>query len=173
MLKTRIKRNRIRNFVQNLKSGPCYKCGGKFHFSAMEFDVQISLHKMYTVSTKTILNKIRKHHLICANCNSNKFNQNVQNTCVSNKLVELTNWLNSIKDNRRCSNCGHQFRYWSLNFDHRNQKKKFKPVSQMKNSKYSKEKIILEIEKCDLICVNCHRIKIWKQHQLKIDQVKV
>jgi hypothetical protein len=32
-----------------------------------------------------------------------------------------------------------------------------KPVSKMRN--YSKQKIMREIRKCELLCANCHRLK--------------
>lgn len=48
-----------------------------------------------------------------------------------------------------------------LDFDHR--KEKFMGVSQMVRNCYSIEAVKQEIEKCDVRCANCHRIKTFSQ----------
>lgn len=46
-----------------------------------------------------------------------------------------------------------------LEFDHRNRQTKFKNVSAMIAENYSWSKIFVEVQKCDVRCANCHRIK--------------
>ena len=49
-----------------------------------------------------------------------------------------------------------------MDFDHRDRKTKLTNINRMINYRsYSKEKILEEIEKCDLVCANCHRIRTY------------
>lgn len=48
-----------------------------------------------------------------------------------------------------------------LEFDHRNPDEKDGNVSEL--FRYSLEKVKVEIEKCDVLCANCHRIKTAMQ----------
>lgn len=50
-----------------------------------------------------------------------------------------------------------------LEFDHRDRNKKHKAISEMVISGYAWKKIKEEIEKCDVRCANCHRIKTAAQ----------
>jgi hypothetical protein len=50
-----------------------------------------------------------------------------------------------------------------LEFDHREPDKKNKAILEMLSTGYSWNKILKEIEKCDVRCANCHRIKTAKQ----------
>lgn len=56
------------------ESHPCYDCGGKFHFSAMDFDhIDNDKYKGVAVlvnngSRKQIWDEIAKCELVCSNC---------------------------------------------------------------------------------------------------------
>lgn len=50
-----------------------------------------------------------------------------------------------------------------LEFDHREPKEKFLGIAQMIQNRYSVEAIKKEIEKCDVVCANCHRRRTAKQ----------
>lgn len=54
-----------------------------------------------------------------------------------------------------CSSCGYDKCFEALDLHHRDPSKKDKNISSMKL--YSENKIRAEIEKCDLLCANCHR----------------
>lgn len=63
-----------------------------------------------------------------------------------------------------CTDCGERFPACCMDFDHRpglKSKKGAGPsnVGTMVAHHYSIEKIKEEIEKCDLVCANCHRIR--------------
>ena len=66
---------------------------------------------------------------------------------------ELSNWLNEIKKTKCCLKCEEK-KYYLLDFHHINSDLKLKGVSQIKDSK---NKILKEIEKCIVLCSNCHR----------------
>jgi L-lysine 2,3-aminomutase len=46
-----------------------------------------------------------------------------------------------------------------MDFDHRDGNEKSHNVGSMVAHHYSKELIAQEIEKCDLVCANCHRVR--------------
>ncbi|KKT77469.1 MAG: hypothetical protein UW73_C0019G0004 [Microgenomates group bacterium GW2011_GWB1_44_8] len=49
-----------------------------------------------------------------------------------------------------------------MDFDHRDRKTKLDNINKMINHhSYSKEKILNEIKKCDLVCANCHRMRSY------------
>ena len=62
----------------------------------------------------------------------------------------------------KCKVCGFNHPA-ALDFHHIDPKEKFKTVSDLKWSGCSHETFITEIEKCDVLCSNCHRIKHWTE----------
>jgi hypothetical protein len=60
----------------------------------------------------------------------------------------------------KCKVCGFNHPA-SLDFHHRNPEDKLKDISVLKWSGCSNETFIKEIEKCDVLCSNCHRIEHW------------
>ncbi len=65
--------------------------------------------------------------------------------------------------NRPCMDCGRTFPTVCMDFDHRDRSNKVTNVAAMKH--YSVEKILAEIEKCDLVCASCHRIRTMTREQ--------
>ena len=61
-----------------------------------------------------------------------------------------------------CMDCGVQYPPYVMDFDHRDKRTKAAGINQMINlHSYSKDKILAEINKCDLVCANCHRIRTY------------
>ena len=76
----------------------------------------------------------------------------------SPKAAALKAWMNEIKA-RPCSDCGMFFPVCCMDFDHRiGTVKKFN-VGSMFAHHYSRKLIESELEKCDLVCSNCHRVR--------------
>jgi hypothetical protein len=46
-----------------------------------------------------------------------------------------------------------------MDFDHRDGSLKFDSISSIVNRRASKKLLLSELKKCDLVCVNCHRIR--------------
>lgn len=67
-------------------------------------------------------------------------------------------FLSFLKD-VPCHDCGGRFPSYVMDFDHV-RGKKHRPLSQMVH--YSVERIQEEVEKCDIVCSNCHRIRSHK-----------
>jgi len=55
-----------------------------------------------------------------------------------------------------CMDCGNTYPYYVMDFDHRENKEFTLGGS---GSKSGRQKILAEIEKCDVVCSNCHRIR--------------
>jgi hypothetical protein len=69
----------------------------------------------------------------------------------------LRQWLQDIKHLRGCQHCPENEAV-CLDFHHRDPKSKVHEISNMVSShRCSKAMILAEIDKCDLLCCNCHR----------------
>lgn len=65
-------------------------------------------------------------------------------------------WLDEIKSKLSCEKCGEDHPA-TLDFHHRDPKQKDRRISQMIASGSSRERMLKEIEKCSVLCANCHR----------------
>jgi hypothetical protein len=68
-------------------------------------------------------------------------------------------WYRNLKDQKPCADCGQVFPYFVLDFDHRPNSKKIGNISAMIYSGVGRHTILTEIDKCDLVCANCHRFR--------------
>lgn len=69
--------------------------------------------------------------------------------------------IRSLIDNAKskpCADCGHQFPLPAMEFDHIRGKKRFN-LSQAIAKTTSCEVVQEEIDKCEVICANCHAIR--------------
>lgn len=67
----------------------------------------------------------------------------------------LTAWFQAYKSTLHCEKCG-ESKPWRLAFHHRDPKQKDLEVSAMVKLHRSRENILKEIAKCDVVCHNCH-----------------
>lgn len=79
------------------------------------------------------------------------------------RFEEVQNFINSLKHEKPCTDCNEEHPYWRLDFDHRDGTTKIAEISKMKSGLYSRQRILDEIAKCDLVCANCHRIRTWNR----------
>lgn len=70
------------------------------------------------------------------------------------RLAERSLYLKEYRAERGCMRCGERHPA-CLDFHHRDPKQKTFNIKQMKS--YSMKRIKAEIEKCDILCANCHR----------------
>lgn len=66
----------------------------------------------------------------------------------------LREWVDSFKD-RPCADCGIKYPPWVMDFDHRDESEKKFAIS--KTNHRAKSVLEAEINKCDVVCANCHR----------------
>lgn len=60
-----------------------------------------------------------------------------------------------------CTDCGSSFNPWQMHWDHLRDKE-FNISSGM--FRYSWERVLLEIAKCELVCANCHADRTYKRN---------
>jgi len=83
----------------------------------------------------------------CKKCHSKKTNER-----------QSRNRLFAVKyKNGKCIRCGYSKCIHALDFHHRDPSEKDAEWGTMRN--WSKERLIKEIDKCDLLCCRCHREK--------------
>jgi hypothetical protein len=71
-------------------------------------------------------------------------------------------WLVSLKTGRPCTDCGRVFPHQVMQWDHRPSVEKLGDVSGDFWG-HSREEILAEIAKCDLVCANCHAIRTFER----------
>lgn len=69
--------------------------------------------------------------------------------------LKLRLMIQEIKESKPCKDCGKWYPYYVMQFDHL----KDKEFNIATNLKRGRPKILKEIEKCDLVCANCHFIR--------------
>ena len=74
---------------------------------------------------------------------------------VKRRKKEIRSWFNDHKKGLICSGCGEDDPV-ALDFHHILDEKEF-GISKMVGDGYSKERIRKELEKCKVLCANCHR----------------
>jgi len=66
----------------------------------------------------------------------------------------------AMKD-KPCMDCGVKYPPYVMDFDHRDPSQKVGGINWLiTNGTW--EQVLAEIEKCDLVCSNCHRIRTWE-----------
>lgn len=66
--------------------------------------------------------------------------------------------------NKPCMDCGNSFPPYVMDFDHVEGEKKG-CVSKLAHARMSLEKLQQEIDKCEVVCSNCHRIRTHNRNK--------
>lgn len=72
---------------------------------------------------------------------------------------EISDFISKLKSNTACADCKKFYHPAIMEYDHLDSSTKFKPVSKLVQWGYGLKEILREIEKCDLVCANCHRMR--------------
>ena len=83
---------------------------------------------------------------------------------VAQRKADLIAWYVELKKTLKCEKCGEN-RYYCLEFHHSDPNEKEMMISVMPNSGYSKERILREIEKCIVLCANCHKEAHFRENK--------
>lgn len=83
------------------------------------------------------------------------FDRNVRRRNEIRKLI-------LIEKNKPCVDCNEKYPPYVMDFDHR-EDKDFN-IGEAASRNYALDKIKKELEKCDLVCSNCHRERTFGKH---------
>ena len=72
--------------------------------------------------------------------------------------------LEFLRDLRRrpCHDCGETFSPWVMDFDHRDPRTKLFALAAGKALLKSRDVLLAEIAKCDIVCANCHAMRTYE-----------
>lgn len=73
-------------------------------------------------------------------------------------------WIQGFKT--KCKYCD-ESRFCCLDFHHRDSGEKVATIAQVRH--WARERLRTEIEKCDVVCANCHRWLHWQEKQKTIE----
>lgn len=98
-----------------------------------------------------------------AHYQANKNAYKASRTALKSKLID---WFRTYKETHPCADCGVQYHYYTMQFDHVADNKEF-DVSQMLSVTTSRQRIEAEMAKCELVCANCHTIRTHNRSHSK------
>ena len=76
---------------------------------------------------------------------------------IAKQKAYLAQYLRDLKTKTPCIDCGINYPYYVMDFDHVRGQKHANVMELV--STLSKKRIDLEIAKCEIVCSNCHRIR--------------
>lgn len=77
--------------------------------------------------------------------------------------------ISELKAKTPCSDCKQQYSPWIMQFDHRPGMEKIGDIATLANQN-QRTKVYAEIEKCDLVCANCHADRTYQRRQASVAQ---
>ncbi len=165
--RTRLRRARLRKWLIDFKaqSDGCLQCGeGNPH--CLDFHHREGEERLMSVSRMvpsgygkdTISEEIDNCDILCANCHR-KHHAGPFSTASRPRRIENRYWVLGVKaQSSGCSKCDMTDPH-CLDFHHRDETKKSGTVSELINCDVPKQELKVEIEKCEILCANCHRIE--------------
>jgi hypothetical protein len=138
----------------NLKK--CSKCGENKQFSSFYFRKKGPRKGQYYEKCKDCM-KIRGREYYHKNHNR-QLNLAINRT---RKYLNAGLTFLAKEKNKPCVDCGKYFPPWVMDFDHKDKKLKFANVAWLRRF-HDLAKVKKEIEKCEIVCANCHRNRTFK-----------
>lgn len=68
-------------------------------------------------------------------------------------------YVKNLKESSPCTDCRQFYPYYVMQYDHLGYEVKLNHVGTMASENYSIAKIQSEIDKCELVCANCHAVR--------------
>jgi hypothetical protein len=151
------------DMIQTLKSHPCTDCGRLFPYYVMDFDHRDPSEKSMGIPEMVkrmfawdkVLAEIAKCDLVCACCHRLR-TYHGSNSYKTLRFKHHKIILDTLKSSTPCLDCGGSFKACQMDFDHVGDDKAAN-IAQLLGGKTST--LILEIDKCHLVCANCHRVR--------------
>jgi hypothetical protein len=171
-------------FLRSLKNVPCVDCGIRLDPHQMDFDhrdpstksFQIMSGRTLLMSREKLSAEVEKCDVVCANCHRVRSRRQHRKRLAERDLSAPRNpriaeqrerWRHNadILDQLRsvpCSDCGGSFPQCCMDFDHLDPATKRDGVTRM-ISHASLERILAEVDKCEIVCANCHRARTYRR----------
>jgi len=86
---------------------------------------------------------------------------------VKERKQKIKKWFGDYKKGIKCSMCSESHPA-TIDFHHRNSKEKDNGIAYFVANGYSPKRILRELEKCKVLCANCHRKVHYKSNNNKI-----
>jgi hypothetical protein len=167
--------------LRELRARPCADCGKAFAPYQMDFDHREGTVKRFTLTsggsmlrpTADLLEEVAKCDIVCANCHRIRTQRQhairpAQRRGTSPNLErkreywrQHARWLDSLRD-VPCADCHGRFPACAMDFDHRQASTKRSAVTRL-IGRAGKQRIQEEVEKCDIVCANCHRLRTFRR----------
>ena len=80
------------------------------------------------------------------------------NTRNRNRKSKMRAYLQELKQVTPCADCKENYPYYMMDFDHLEDK--LFNISRVNNSW---EEMLIEIDKCEIVCANCHRTRTYSR----------
>lgn len=101
-------------------------------------------------------------HGWCKDCHNLDRKRNSKPKTLNKIFLRNCQFIDGYK-NQPCADCNQRFDLVAIDFDHVRGEKNYN-VGTLRNRSFSLEAIWREIEKCDVVCSNCHRIRTSKRN---------
>ena len=138
----------------NPKTNKLFRCGVDVREDGYIFDGYISV-------------RLKKDGYFKENWREpNSYRRNVAKKKIYKKNLydKVSNYLNDYKLSKGCRECGYKKSPYALEFHHRDRRLKIKNVSNFRKSSWTQlDNIVKEVQKCDILCSNCHKILTKKE----------
>src|SRR5882757_10569168 len=85
--------------------------------------------------------------------------KHVANVSIRKKIVveRVKVFVKELKESSPCTDCGNKYPSYVMDFDHLGDKEY--QIANMVQSGYDIPSVQKEIDKCEIVCANCHRIR--------------
>jgi hypothetical protein len=188
-------------WLRELRKVPCMDCGGTFPPYVMEFDHRDPATKLFALTSSRamlkprdqLLAEIAKCDIVCSNCHQARtyaafmagtirpasFTQRAvggtqeQRRCREKWTRTRSEQADLLRAFRQgpCFDCGRSSDWFVMEFDHRDASQKRALVPRMAGQ-VSLRRLLEELEKCDIVCSNCHRVRTYVRREAAMVQAR-
>ena len=161
----RKRRKDCKTYAHKIKSQKgCSQCGEKdsvcldFHHNNSDDKTCTIAQKIVNGGMSSLKQEIKKCSVLCSNCHRKKHitGKVKYNPNIPNFQLQKRKWYIEFKKTLCCKNCNENDPI-VLEFHHRNPDTKLFNICKHIYNGTSVIKVLSEIEKCDVLCSNCHR----------------
>jgi hypothetical protein len=85
---------------------------------------------------------------------------------LSSDRARYRSFLQQMKSVTPCMDCGIQYPHYIMEFDHLEGGNRNNSVMRLASTR-SWAKIGRELDKCEVVCANCHKVRTWRRHNVQ------